>query len=84
MACPGISALCTPNSDLAAIVGAAPAARGDLIKKFWAYVNANGLKNGQKINCDAKIKKIAANAGITTDVITMFQVMSIIGKNISK
>lgn len=57
----------TPNADLAAIVGAKPLPRGQVMKKIWDYVKANKLQdpsNGQYINTDDKLKTLFKKARV--------------------
>ena len=46
----------TPSAELAAVVGAAPLPRTEIISKLWVYIKANKLqdaKNKRNINADA-------------------------------
>ena len=57
----GLSALVTPSSDLAAIVGSNAMPRSEITKKVWDYIKANGLQdqtNKRMINADDKLRKI--------------------------
>jgi chromatin remodeling complex protein RSC6 len=51
----------TPSPELAAIVGAAPLPRTEVIKKAWEYIKQHGLQDAadkRMINADAKLKPI--------------------------
>ncbi|OYU16149.1 MAG: hypothetical protein CFE37_02020 [Alphaproteobacteria bacterium PA4] len=51
----------TPSAELAAIVGAAPLARGQVVKKVWDYIKAHNLQDAadkRQINADAALKKV--------------------------
>jgi chromatin remodeling complex protein RSC6 len=51
----------TPSADLAAVIGAAAAARTEVVKKLWAYIKKNNLqnpKNKRNILADDKLKKV--------------------------
>ncbi|WP_448586302.1 SWIB/MDM2 domain-containing protein [Thermaurantiacus sp.] len=61
----------TPSAELAAIVGPAPIARGEAVRKLWDYIKANDLqdrKDKRRINADAKLKKLFGR-----DSCTMFE-----------
>ncbi len=51
----------TPSADLAAIVGAKPLPRTEVVKKLWAYIKKNGLQDKKQkriIIADDKLKPI--------------------------
>ena len=51
----------TPSAELAAVVGATPLPRTEIVKKMWEYIKKNGLqdqKNKRMINSDAKLAAI--------------------------
>ncbi|MEY2882942.1 MAG: hypothetical protein RL490_666 [Pseudomonadota bacterium] len=51
----------TPSAELAAIVGAEPLARGQVVKKVWDYIKAHNLQDAadkRQINADAALKKV--------------------------
>jgi chromatin remodeling complex protein RSC6 len=61
----------TPSDDLAAIVGAAPVARGEAVKRVWDYIKANNLqdpRDKRRINADATLKRVFGR-----DSCTMFE-----------
>lgn len=71
----------TPSAKLAAVVGAAPMPRTEVVKKLWAYIKKNNLqdaKNRRNINADAKLKEIFGKA-----VVNMFEMTKIVNKHLS-
>lgn len=61
----------TPSAELAAIVGAAPVARGEAVKRVWDYIKKHNLqdsKDKRRINADAKLKRVFGR-----DSCTMFE-----------
>lgn len=71
----------TPSAKLAAVVGASPMPRTEVVKKLWAYIKKNGLqdsKNRRNINADAKLKEIFGKA-----VVNMFEMTKIVNKHLS-
>ncbi len=74
------SAGLTPSAALAAVIGAEPVARTEVIKKLWDYIKANGLQdatNKRAINADAKLKPVFGK-----DQVTMFELAGIVGKHL--
>ncbi|MEJ8821860.1 DNA topoisomerase III [Variovorax humicola] len=70
-----------PSNELAAVIGAEPVARTEVIKKLWDYIKANGLQdaaNKRAINADAKLKPVFGK-----DQVTMFELAGIVGKHLS-
>jgi len=70
-----------PSDALAAVIGAEPVARTEVIKKLWDYIKANGLQDAQNkraINADAKLKPVFGK-----DQVTMFELAGIVGKHLS-
>jgi upstream activation factor subunit UAF30 len=60
-----------PSEDLAAIVGANPLPRGEVVSKVWVYIKENKLQNpddGREIMADDKLRKIFGK-----DKVTMFE-----------
>lgn len=50
-----------PDATLAAVVGSTPLPRGELTKKLWDYIKANGLQDAKQktmINADDKLKAV--------------------------
>ncbi len=70
----------TPSADLAAVIGAAAAARTEVVKKLWAYIKKHNLqnpKNKRNILADEKLKKVFGK-----NEVTMFELASLIGKHL--
>lgn len=70
----------TPSAALAAVVGAAPLPRTEVVSKLWAYIKKNGLQdkvNKRNINSDAKLKEVFGKAQVT-----MFEMAGLIGKHL--
>ena len=71
----------TPSAELAAVIGAEPVARPQVVKKLWDYIKANGLQdatNKRAINADAKLLAVFGKPQIT-----MFELAGIVGKHLS-
>ncbi|MGE5086629.1 MAG: SWIB/MDM2 domain-containing protein [Bacillota bacterium] len=71
----------TPSAALAAVVGASPLPRTEVVKKLWAYIKKNGLqdaKNRRNINADAKLKEVFG--GKTT--VSMFDMTKLVSKHL--
>jgi DNA topoisomerase-3 len=69
-----------PSEALAAVIGAEPVARTEVIKKLWDYIKANGLQdaaNKRAINADAKLRPVFGK-----DQVTMFELAGIVGKHL--
>jgi DNA topoisomerase-3 len=70
-----------PSTELAAVIGAEPVARTEVIKKLWDYIKANGLQdvtNKRAINADAKLLPVFGKPQVT-----MFELAGIVGKHLS-
>ena len=70
-----------PSAELAAVIGADPVARTEVIKKLWDYIKANGLQdatNKRAINADAKLLAVFGKPQVT-----MFELAGIAGKHLS-
>ncbi|MBP6597941.1 MAG: DNA topoisomerase III [Giesbergeria sp.] len=71
----------TPSAALAAVVGAAPLPRTEVISKLWVYIKAENLQeptNKRMINADAKLKKV-----FDKPQVSMFEMAGLIGKHLS-
>ena len=67
----GLARPVTPSADLAAIVGAAPLPRSEVVSKVWAHIRQHNLQNPankREILADDKLKKIFGK-----DSCTMFE-----------
>ena len=70
-----------PSEALAAVIGAGPVARTQVIKKLWDYIKAQGLQdaaNKRAINADAKLLAVFGKPQVT-----MFELAGIVGKHLS-
>ena len=71
----------TPSPELAAVIGAAPMPRTEVVKQMWIYIKAHGLqdeKNKRNVNADAKLKPIFGK-----DQVTMFEMTGLVNKHLS-
>ena len=69
------------SADLAAVVGAGPMSRPEVVKKMLEYIKANGLQdsvNKRNINADDKLKKVFGKA-----TVNMFEMAKILSKHLS-
>jgi DNA topoisomerase III len=70
-----------PSAALAAVIGDGLYGRGEVTKKLWDYIKAQGLQDAQdkrKINADAKLLPVFGK-----DAVTMFEIAGLIGKHLS-
>lgn len=70
----------TPSATLAAVVGASPLPRTEVVKKLWAYIKKNGLqdaKNRRNINADDKLKPIFGKG-----TVSMFEMTKLVSKHL--
>lgn len=70
----------TPSAALAAVVGAAPLPRTQVVKKLWAYIKKNGLqdsKNRRNINADTKLKAVFGK-----NTVSMFEMTKLVSKHL--
>jgi DNA topoisomerase-3 len=70
-----------PSAALAAVIGAEPVARPQVIKKLWDYIKANNLQdavNKRNINADAKLLAVFGKPQVT-----MFELAGIVGKHLT-
>ena len=73
----------TPSAELAAVVGATPLPRTEIVKKMWEYIKKNGLqdqKNKRMINSDDKLAAIFEGK----KQISMFDMSKYLSKHLSK
>lgn len=60
-----------PSEELAAVVGAGPLPRGEVVSKVWEYIRSNNLQNPEnrrEILADDKLRKVFGK-----DKVTMFE-----------
>ena len=72
----------TPDSLLAAVVGAKPLPRTELTKKLWDYIKKNGLqdkKDKKMINADAALKVVFNGKG----KVSMFEMTKLVSGHIT-
>jgi chromatin remodeling complex protein RSC6 len=70
----------TPSTTLAAVVGATPIPRTEVVKKLWAYIKRNNLqdaKNRRNINADDKLKALFGKS-----TVNMFEMTKIVNKHL--
>ncbi len=70
------------SSELAAVVGAGPMPRSEVVKKLWAYIKSKGLqdpKNKRNINADETLKKVFGGKG----TVNMFEMTKLVSKHLS-
>ncbi len=71
----------TPSAALAAVVGAAPLPRTEVVSKLWVYIKKHKLQdaaNKRNINSDTALKAVFGKAQVT-----MFEMAGLIGKHLS-
>ncbi len=77
---PAAGAGSTPSQALAAVIGAEPIARAQVIKKLWEYIKANNLQdatNKRAINADDKLLAVFGKPQVS-----MFELAGIVGKHL--
>ncbi|OIQ81619.1 DNA topoisomerase I/SWI domain fusion protein [mine drainage metagenome] len=70
----------TPSAQLAAVVGAAPLPRTEVVKKVWEHIKAKNLQdaaNKRMINADDKLKAVFGKAQVT-----MFEMTKLINAHL--
>jgi upstream activation factor subunit UAF30 len=70
----------TPSAMLAAVVGATPLPRTEVVKKIWEYIKKNKLQdaiNKRMINADEKLRKIFGKAQVS-----MFEMTKILNQHL--
>jgi upstream activation factor subunit UAF30 len=71
----------TPSAALAAVVGAAPLPRTEVVKKLWAYIKKHDLqdsKNRRNINADDKLKVVFGGKA----QVSMFDMTKLVSKHL--
>ena len=72
----------TPSKELAAVVGEAPLARGEVVSKVWDHIRKNNLQNPtdkREILADDKLKKVFGK-----DKVTMFEMNKYLSAHLKK
>ena len=70
----------TPSPALAAVVGATPLPRTEIISKMWVYIKEHNLQdpaNKRMINADDKLAKVFEKPQVS-----MFELARLIGKHV--
>ena len=70
----------TPSAMLAAVVGAKPLPRTEVVKKIWDYIKKNKLQdavNRRMINADDKLREVFGKAQVS-----MFEMTKIINRHL--
>lgn len=70
----------TPSAELAAVVGADPLPRTEVVKQLWVYIKKHKLQddvNKRLINADAKLKEVFGKVQVS-----MFEMAGLIGKHL--
>ena len=70
----------TPSNTLAAVIGASPMPRTEVVKKLWAYIRKHGLQDSQNrrnINADDKLKPIFGK-----NTVSMFEMTKLVSKHL--
>jgi upstream activation factor subunit UAF30 len=70
----------SPDSTLAAVVGASPMPRTEVTKKLWQYIKRNGLqdqKERRMINADDKLRAVFGGRG----KVSMFEMTKLVSKH---
>jgi chromatin remodeling complex protein RSC6 len=70
----------TPSATLAAVVGASPMPRTQVVKKLWDYIKRNKLQDSQNrrnINADDKLKALFGK-----NTVSMFEMTKIVSKHL--
>lgn len=82
MANTGINKPMSLTSDLEAVVGKGPMARGQVVKKLWEYIKKNNLqdaKNKRNIKADDKLKPVFGGKPL----VNMFEMTKLVSKHLS-
>jgi len=70
----------TPSAALAAVIGATPIPRTEIVKQLWVYIKKHNLQdatNKRMINGDTKLKAFFGKPQVS-----MFEMAGIIGKHV--
>ena len=72
----------TVDADLAAVVGAGPMPRSEVVKKLWVYIKGKNLqdpKNKRNIIADENLKKVFGGK----EVVNMFEMTKLVSQHLS-
>ena len=70
------------SEELAAVVGAGPMPRSEVVSKLWIYIKKNNLqdeKNRRNINGDAALKKVFGGKA----TVNMFEMTKLVAQHLS-
>ncbi len=70
------------SAELAAVVGAGPMPRSEVVKKLWEYIKGHNLQdqaNKRNINADEALKKVFGGKA----VVNMFEMTKLVSKHLS-
>jgi len=70
------------SEELAAVVGAGPMPRSEVVKKLWVYIKGKNLqdpKNKRNINADENLKKVFGGKA----TVDMFEMTKLVSKHLS-
>ncbi len=70
------------SDELAAVVGAGPMPRSEVVKKLWVYIKKNELqdtKNKRNINADENLKKVFGGKA----TVNLFEMTKLVSKHLS-
>ncbi len=70
------------SSDLAAVVGAGPMPRSEVVKKLWVYIKKHNLQdptNKRNINADEHLKKVFGGK----KTVNMFEMTKLVSVHLS-
>jgi len=77
----GLARPVTPSADLAAIVGASPLPRSEVVSKVWDHIRKNNLQNPnnkREILADDKLRRVFG-----VDKCTMFEMNKHLSRHLS-
>jgi len=72
----------TVSSELAAVVGAGPMPRSEVVKALWVYIKKHDLQdpaNKRNINADENLKKVFDGKA----TVNMFEMTKLVSKHLS-
>ncbi|OGG71228.1 hypothetical protein A3F27_01080 [Candidatus Kaiserbacteria bacterium RIFCSPHIGHO2_12_FULL_53_13] len=72
----------TVSPELAAVIGAGPMPRSEVVKKLWVYIKKNNLQdpsNKRNINADTALKAVFGGKA----VVNMFEMTKLVSKHLS-
>ncbi|MDB6005848.1 MAG: hypothetical protein JWR15_2835 [Prosthecobacter sp.] len=78
---PALSKPVQPDEILSKVVGSTPLSRGELTKKLWEYIKANGLQDQTKktnINADEALKAVFGGKS----QVTMFEMTKLVSAHV--